>query len=306
METGLGVGDADRTCRRLALTRKASRILILADPDAEGKFPPEIFKEIRGRTFAVRSRDLGSRGRGIERKLGGMILKEARKRGIDASVSVSHPQTVFLVSPLGANYALSILFKKPPRSSYSKRSEARPFKQPVSIDPAIARAMINLSGVLEGEKVLDPFCGTGNILIEAGIVGARIYGMDSSDTMVEGARRNLTKLQPEKPILVRGNALRAMQIFRISFDHVVTDPPYGRASPAIMDNDQLLARFSKASYELLRPGGSVCMASPSTIDLSSHLTKAGLRVEGFAYQRIHGSLGRHLYLARKPPDQRSS
>jgi tRNA (guanine10-N2)-dimethyltransferase len=160
--------------------------------------------------------------------------------------------------------------------------------------------MVNLSEVMEGEEVLDPFCGTGVILVESGLVGARVFGMDSSPAMVEGARRNLCRLQPSRPLMVRGDALRAGSLFLSPFDHVITDPPYGRASPGGADVRGLLARFSRSGGQLLNPGGTICIASPSTLDLSEDLVAGGLRMEAFAYQKVHGSLGRHLYLARKP------
>ncbi|GAH56289.1 unnamed protein product, partial [marine sediment metagenome] len=57
--------------------------------------------------------------------------------------------------------------------------------------PKIARALVNLSGVKEKELFLDPFCGTGGILIEAGEIGARVIGIDVQGKMVRGAEENL-------------------------------------------------------------------------------------------------------------------
>ncbi len=45
------------------------------------------------------------------------------------------------------------------------------------MSPKLARCMVNLTGVKENDLVLDPFCGTGGILIEAGIMGARVIGV---------------------------------------------------------------------------------------------------------------------------------
>ncbi len=46
--------------------------------------------------------------------------------------------------------------------------------------PQLARALINLCGVYKNSKVLDPFCGSGTVLVEAAIRGADCYGVDSS------------------------------------------------------------------------------------------------------------------------------
>jgi tRNA (guanine10-N2)-dimethyltransferase len=158
--------------------------------------------------------------------------------------------------------------------------------------------MVNLSGLRPGETLLDPFCGTGIILAEAGSVGGRIYGMDFSEEMVKGAARNLENLGLPRSGMVRADAMRTSQVYRTTFDHIVTDPPYGRASASMMGPDQLIGAIPGALAHVLSPGGTLCFASPSTMDLSPQISEAGLEVEYFAYQRVHGSLGRHLYLAR--------
>jgi len=67
----------------------------------------------------------------------------------------------------------------------------------------------------------------------------------------------------------------------------------------MMDAGTLLSRFPSIVHDLLSRNGTVCFASPSTVDLSDDLSKAGLDLEAFVYQRVHGGLGRHLYVARK-------
>ncbi len=299
VESNMNPPRAEETCLRLALAREASRILFLAEDLEEVQLPPRIFSEIRGHSFVVRQKGLRQRRPEIERDIGARILRGARERGIQTSVSVDNPEVILNIVPTDMGFALAVLFRRPSRSSYRARAEARPFKKPVSMDPAIARAMVNISGVLEGESVLDPFCGTGNILVEAGIVGAEIYGMDFSSAMIEGTRLNLLELQSKEPLLVRGDAMRAPDLFRRTFDHILTDPPYGRASPSLTGPDRLLLDLPRISSSLLRSGGSLCMATPSTMDLTDRLVGSGLKLERFAYQRVHGSLGRHLYLARR-------
>lgn len=76
-------------------------------------------------------------------------------------------------------------------SLYSKRKELPSMvgecikRKGYTVNPKIARALVNLSGVKDKELFLDPFCGTGGILIEACMVGARIIGADVQDKMVK-------------------------------------------------------------------------------------------------------------------------
>ena len=48
-----------------------------------------------------------------------------------------------------------------------RRPRARPFFHPAAIFPKLSRALVNLSRVGAGEVFLDPFCGTGSLLLEA-------------------------------------------------------------------------------------------------------------------------------------------
>ena len=76
------------------------------------------------------------------------------------------------------------------RSSFELRKVAeRPFFSPVSLHPRYARALVNLTRAKRGQRLLDPFCGTGGILLEAASIGLRVSGSDISPEMVEGAKR---------------------------------------------------------------------------------------------------------------------
>lgn len=45
-------------------------------------------------------------------------------------------------------------------------------------NPQVARALLNVLGVLPGQHVLDPFCGSGTTLVECAHLGAAGYGAD--------------------------------------------------------------------------------------------------------------------------------
>ena len=51
--------------------------------------------------------------------------------------------------------------------------------------------MVNLAHVHNNDTVLDPFCGTGGILIEAGILNTKLIGSDIEKHMYEGSKLNL-------------------------------------------------------------------------------------------------------------------
>ena len=78
------------------------------------------------------------------------------------------------------------------RCQFEQRKVAeRPFFSPISLHPKFARALVNMTLVKRGDRLLDPFCGTGGVLIEAASIGVRACGSDISPEMVDGCIQNM-------------------------------------------------------------------------------------------------------------------
>jgi tRNA G10 N-methylase Trm11 len=81
--------------------------------------------------------------------------------------------------------------------AYSKRDYGKPFRDPQSgmLPPKLAQIMVNLSvsasEAKQSSAILDPFCGTGTILMEALLMGYSVIGSDVDSRMVEGAKKNI-------------------------------------------------------------------------------------------------------------------
>lgn len=109
----------------------------------------------------------------------------------------------------------------------------RPIVRPtLSIPPRLARIMINLSEVRKG-NVLDPFCGTGTILVELLLQGLIAYGSDISQERINDARKNIEWIRKE--FRIKQNASlrvcdvrRLKKCFRTRFDAIITEPYMGR------------------------------------------------------------------------------
>lgn len=153
------------------------------------------------------------------------------------------------------------------RAASTRRMPSLPFQRPVSLPPRLARAAANLARVRPGDRVVDPFVGTGALLAEAGLLGARLYGIDRDATMVRGALRNLAHLGVGAEELLVGDAGDVEFSRRAtSFDAVLTDPPYGRASStggegAAAVVDRVLPRWAAR----VRPGGRLVIVVSSRI-----------------------------------------
>lgn len=113
----------------------------------------------------------------------------------------------------------------------------RTYLGPTSMDAELSFIMTNLAQVQQGSFVIDPFVGTGSILLSCAIRGAYCMGTDidlrvlrgrSSD---ENVRSNFRQYGLPPPELVRSdNALYSRHYRRSTipiYDAIVTDPPYG-------------------------------------------------------------------------------
>ena len=127
-----------------------------------------------------------------------------------------------------------------------RRPDLRPGFFPVSLKPKLARALVNLAGVKKG-KIWDPFCGTGGILIEAGLIGLEVEGSDVDPLMIKAAKDNFKKYNLDCKFEVKDS-----RKVKVGCDAIVTDPPYGRrASLKKVDIEKLYEDFLKNVYEFV-------------------------------------------------------
>jgi tRNA G10 N-methylase Trm11 len=81
--------------------------------------------------------------------------------------------------------------------SYTLRDRGRPKRDAFvgMLPPKLAQTIINLANPAKNDVVLDPFCGTGVVLMEAGIMGFQPYGTDIQEKMVRYSRDNVNWLR---------------------------------------------------------------------------------------------------------------
>lgn len=219
-----------------------------------------------------------SSSRQIQQRLG-RLLKD-----MGLKVRLNEPEAdIMVIEEDGAYVAgLDIALK---RDYEERRPQHREYFHPTSLHPKLARAIVNLCRVKAGDTVLDPFCGTGGILIEAGLMGMQLAGWDVDEAMVDGATRNLAQYNLTGDLKVM-DAVKG----RMAVDAIATDPPYGRASYATQDTRQLYNKFLDNAQGMLAPGARMCMVLPEKDNIGSE----GLRtVESFKI-RVHKSLTRHI------------
>jgi SAM-dependent methyltransferase len=117
--------------------------------------------------------------------------------------------------------------------SQQRRDETRPFvSAEKSTSPKICRTLLNLAGAKAGDSVLDPFCGTGTILMEAALLGMHCVGIDIDAKAVEGSKSNMKWLENEigrklKYQIIEGDAREAARLVQAKIDAAAFEPHLG-------------------------------------------------------------------------------
>jgi tRNA (guanine10-N2)-dimethyltransferase len=183
--------------------------------------------------------------------------------------------------------------------SLEERARSKPFKRSIELIPELARALINLSRARRGDIVLDPFAGTGVVLVEAWLMGIRAVGVDVDYTLVRGMESN-AEFFAANSVVIHGDS--RVLVYR-GVDHVATDLPYGRgASTHGVEIKELYRDFVERLSEYLSKSGFAVFMTPHWLeDYVDELVHArGLRVVERYYDYVHSSLTRVINVVKRP------
>ncbi|MEF8908279.1 MAG: methyltransferase domain-containing protein [Haloarculaceae archaeon] len=301
LATARGVTDR---LRQLAFTRRADELLGRTDADVDSaRALLEATTVQRTGTVAVRAEDV--RGttdvdtQRVERELGQVLVD----RGFAVDLEEpDHTLRVLFSEESGGDGVCAVgwLAVEADRDFGADPTD-RPFFQPGSMDPHLARGLVNVAGARPDATVLDPMCGTGGILVEAGLVGADVLGVDVQGKMVRGSRENLaaalggpgTDASTVDWGIARGDAGR-LPVADGAVDAVVFDAPYGRQSKIEGDLGDLM---SEALQEARRvaPRCVVVGDRPWARTASG----AGWTTEAAFQRPVHRSLTRYVLALRR-------
>ncbi len=238
---------------------------------------------VQNAPFAVRS----PLGPGFNRRVGWYL---------DGSVDLRNPRTVVYIVPASGRYhVLAPAHELSPTRFFPRDVKNRPFHHPTSMNAREARLLVNVSGVLPGEVLLDPFAGAGGILLEAAAVGAHAIGVDAVEEMVSGARENLEHYGLFADVL-HGDA-RDLPLEDSSVDAIVTDLPYGRSSKVVGRLRELYLSSFREMYRVLKRGRRAVVVCDK--DISGPLSAAGFKLIRSFKWYVHSSLTRRVFVCQK-------
>jgi len=228
-------------------------------------------------------------------------------------VNLENPKTLIELFFYKNKVYCGLLIYENKENFESRKSHLRPFPHPSSLNPKVARALVNISGIKENDVLLDPFCGTGGFLIEAGLMSIKIIGCDISKMMVKGCIKNLKHFHIKNYKIIGKNALQISE----KFDYVVTDLPYGLNSNvyleynkksinekfnkinlkinkknAIKNLEQFYLKFLKKLRKILKKKAVIIF--PSYVNYKKLLQKSKFKIEKEFEIYVHRSLTRKI------------
>lgn len=200
------------------------------------------------------------------------------------------------------------------------------------LPPKLARMMINLSGLtkaepqrlnLEGLALLDPFCGSGTVLMEAAMLGFKnLTGSDISKMILEDAKANLDWLA-NRGIDMPDYQLIEMKAEKLKLENpvdiIVTEPFLGTPREGkesqltverqVKDLEMLYIGCFSNLVKLMKPGAKLVLAAPVhkikdeeyPLNIEIIFKKIGLtkKIGPIRYEREGQFVGRDIWVFTK-------
>jgi tRNA (guanine10-N2)-dimethyltransferase len=299
--------EADINCidsikARSALTRVCCQEIFICNATTE-----EIFENtksfvanfIGNETFAVRIRRVKGVAPEIDRVwLEGHIGATILETGTESSVDLSNPQKTFYGVLTDSQFIFGLKIAEiNPKQFLERRPRKRPFFHPTAMQAKLGRTMVNLAQPKAGDLILDPFCGTCGMLIEAGLIGCRVIGFEAKPHMLRGGAKNVKHFGVQAEGFAIADA-RCPPITKV--DCIVTDPPYGRSASTLGAKTRYIVEdFLAGIGDSLTRGAKICMAAPKKISISETAEAAGFKHLESHFVYVHRSLTREVVVFEK-------
>jgi len=206
---------------------------------------------------------------------------------VKGPVSLSNPETEFRAIFSGDTCYFGEVFHRIDRGGFEYRNPMRrAYFHPGVMMPILARTLVNLAMIKEDGILLDPFCGTGGILLEGVLLKNRVIGTDMDLLMLKGCLKNLPRAEVLKVDSTK------LPITDCSVDSVVTDLPYGQS--VCIKAESMNALYNDSLSEMrrvLKKGKRAVVVTHVDI---RETAKENFDIVQFHEQRVHKSLTRRI------------
>ncbi len=128
---------------------------------------------------------------------------------------------------------------------------------PGALKPTVAAAMLQLAGVTKRSRLVDPFCGSGTILIEAALRGATAIGGDLDLEALEAARINVQQAGVRATLCQWDG--RHLPLSEDAVSCVVANLPWGRQIPVDVGLERLYQHSFVEMQHRVIPSGKIVL-----------------------------------------------
>jgi tRNA (guanine10-N2)-dimethyltransferase len=253
----------------------------------------------QGESFAVRIKRIKEHAPQIstvalEAQLGNHILRNTHK----TKVNLKTPDKTFLGILTSNKLVFGVKLGEIQTKTFSeRRPRKKPFFHPSAMPSKLARCMINLTRTKPNTLLLDPFCGTGSVMIEAALIGCHVLGFDIQRRMTTGCRKNLKHYHISAEGLVIADS-RKLPLTRL--ECLVTDPPYGKSASTMKSTTKRIVQgVLRSAFPLLPEGQRICIASPKTLNIARIGAEIGYKHLESHFAYVHRTLTREIAVFQK-------
>ncbi|MBT3418963.1 MAG: methyltransferase domain-containing protein [Candidatus Magasanikbacteria bacterium] len=216
-----------------------------------------------------------------------------------------------------------------PFEDFAKRDYGRPRSDDKSgmLPPKLAKILINLSEIQPNETLLDAFCGSGTVLMEALSSGIQhIIGTDISIRAVRDSEANMSWLEEQVDtnatvtIFQHDATTKTKKIAENTIDAIVSEPYMGKPltgkegkqllTKQAKELRQLFVKTFKQFHRIVKPGGIIIFIVPQfhfhnewiTINCKNDIEQLGFTnipltkdSESLLYRRAGQHIGRSIW-----------
>ncbi len=159
---------------------------------------------------------------------------------------------------------------------------------PWATNPVVAEVMVRLAKIRGGQRVLDPFCGSGTLLVAAArqTGGVQVAGSDCAADALELARRNIAGL----PAAVRVGRAEELPQADGSIDRVIANLPFGKRVGSHRGNQRLYpAAVGEIARVLTEDGRAVLLTEDKRLLRETVAGIRGLKIVRERLLRFNGA-----------------
>ena len=226
------------------------------------------------------------KGKGLRHNIRRTIIRE-----IAEAITAACP--VFVNSPSHYDLEIRILLEEKtaefllkPFTIPDNRFSYRIKDVPASINPAVAAGVIRLAPRLFPQgRVLDPFCGSGTMLIERGFaVGHKeLVGVDISPAAIEAAKQNVCTAGFSNMTLINDDMRNISR--KEKFHEIITNMPFGIRTSNHETNVKLYREFFDLIPHILAEHGLVILYTQE-VSLTTNLFRKSKHLKLSSAHRV--------------------